>query len=145
MIESTNKDLLWALYYESDAFSIGGDRIMGRQAAGHSMLKAYANDPCKHIGVYTKSKLAKSINSFALTEIKKRNKYKTLNLIKASDKEVIKGFHLLAKEGLFLDGSSSAIIGSLNQIKHKNICCVLSGAALNNLTEVQKIISKMKN
>ena len=56
MIESTNKDLLWALYYESDAFSIGGDRIMGRQAAGHSMLKAYANDPCKHIGVYTKSK-----------------------------------------------------------------------------------------
>ena len=96
-------------------------------------------------GVYTKSKLAKSINSFALTEIKKRNKYKTLNLIKASDKEVIKGFHLLAKEGLFLDGSSSAIIGSLNQIKHKNICCVLSGAALNNLTEVQKIISKMKN
>lgn len=96
-------------------------------------------------GVYTKSKLAKSINSFALTEIKKRNKYKTLNLIKANDKEVIKGFHLLSKEGLFLDGSSSAIIGSLNQIKHKNICCVLSGAALNNLTEVQKIISKMKN
>ena len=89
--------------------------------------------------------MAKSINSFALTEIRKRNKNEELNLIKANDKEIIKGFRLLAKEGLFLDGASSAIIGSLNQIKHKNICCILSGAALNNLTEVQKIISKMKN
>ena len=96
-------------------------------------------------GIYTKSKLAKSINSFALTEIKKRNKYKELNLIRANDIEIIKGFRLLAKEGLFLDGSSCAIVGSLKKIKHKNICCVLSGSALNNLTEVQKIISKIKN
>jgi threonine synthase len=96
-------------------------------------------------GVYTKSKLAKSINSFSLTEINKRKKFKTLNLIKANDREIIKGFNLLAKEGLFLDGSSCAIVGSLNTIKYKNICCVLSGSALNNLTEVQKIISKIKN
>ena len=96
-------------------------------------------------GIYTKSKLAKSINSFALTEIKKRNKYKELNLIRANDREVIRGFRLLAKEGLFLDGSSCSIVGSLNKIKHKNICCILSGSALNNLTEVQKIISKFKN
>ena len=96
-------------------------------------------------GIYTKSKLAKSINSFALTEIKKRNKYKELNLIRANDREVIRGFRLLAKEGLFLDGSSCSIVGSLKKIKHKNICCILSGSALNNLTEVQKIISKFKN
>ena len=96
-------------------------------------------------GVYTKSKLAKSINSFSLTEVKKRNKFKTLNLINANDKDIIKGFRLLTQEGLFLDGSSCAIIGSLNKIKYKNICCVLSGSALNNLTEVQKIILKMKN
>lgn len=93
-------------------------------------------------GVYTKSKLAKSINSFALTEVKKRNKLKKLNLINANDRDITKGFSLLTKEGLFLDGSSCAIIGSLNKIKHKNICCVLSGSALNNLTEVQKIILK---
>ncbi len=99
----------------------------------------------KFYGIYTKSKLAKSINSFSLTEVNKRNKLKTLNLIKAKDKEIIKGFKLLAKEGLFLDGSSCAIVGSLNKIKYKNICCVLSGSALNNLTEVQKIISKIKN
>ena len=99
----------------------------------------------KFYGVYTKSKLAKSINSLSLIDIKKRNEYKELNLIKANDKEIVKGFRLLAKEGLFLDGSSCAIIGSLNQIKHKCICCVLSGAALNNLTEVQKIILKIKN
>ena len=94
-------------------------------------------------GVYTKSKLAKSINSFSLTEVKKRNKLKTLNLIYVNDKDIIKGFRLLAQEGLFLDGSSCAIIGSLNKIKYKNICCVLSGSALNNLTEVQKIILKI--
>jgi len=94
-------------------------------------------------GVYTKSKLAKSINSFSLTEINKKNKYKSPNLLSVNDKDIIKGFKLLANEGLFLDGSSSAIIGSLNKIKHKNICCVLSGSALNNLIEVQKIISKI--
>jgi len=95
-------------------------------------------------GVYTKSKLAKSINSFSLTEINKRNKHEPVNLISANDKDIIKGFKLLANEGLFLDGSSSAIIGSLNKIKYKNICCVLSGSALNNLAEVQKIILKFK-
>jgi len=51
---------------------------------------------------------------------------------------------LLAKEGIFLDGSSSAIIGSLNKIKYKSICCVLSGSALNNLPEVQNIMLKIK-
>ena len=30
----------------------------------------------------------------------------------------------------------------MNNNKNKNICCVLSGAALNNFTEVQKIIKK---
>jgi len=95
-------------------------------------------------GVYTKSKLAKSINSFSLTEINKRNKHEPVNLISADDKDIIKGFKLLANEGLFLDGSSSAIIGSLHKIKYKNICCVLSGSALNNLAEVQKIILKSK-
>ncbi len=98
----------------------------------------------KFYGIYTKSKLAKSINSYSLTEVKKKNKFKTLNLIKANDREIIKGFNLLAQEGLFLDGSSCAIVGSLDKIRSRNICCVLSGSALNNLTEVQKIISKIK-
>lgn len=97
----------------------------------------------KFFGIYTKSKLAKSINAFSLIEIRKRKKISEINLIRASDKEIITGFRLLAKEGLFLDGSSSAIIGSLGKIKHKNICCVLSGSAQNNLPEVQKIISKI--
>ena len=97
----------------------------------------------KFYGIYTKSKLAKSINAFSLTEISKRKKFAETNLVEATDKEIILGFRLLAKEGLFLDGSSSAIIGSLGKIKHKNICCVLSGSALNNLPEVQKIISKI--
>lgn len=96
----------------------------------------------KFYGVYSKSKLAKSINAFSLTEIKNKKKIGKLNLIKANEKEIIKGFGLLAKEGIFVDGSSSAIIGSLNKVKYKKICCVLSGSALNNLSEVQKIMLK---
>lgn len=106
-------------------------------------LSKNLNKP-KFYGVYSKSKLAKSINAFSLTEVKNRKKNRILNLIKANEKEIIKGFGLLAKEGIFVDGSSSAIIGSLNKIKYKKICCVLSGSALNNLPEVQNIILKMK-
>ena len=106
-------------------------------------LSKNLNNPVFY-GVYTKSKLAKSINAFSLTEIKKRRKYGKINLINANEKEIIMGFSLLAKEGIFLDGSSSAIIGSLNKIKYKNICCVLSGSALNNLSEVQKIMLKIR-
>ena len=44
---------------------------------------------------------------------------KDLNLIEANDKDIVKGFRLLAKEGLYLDGASSAIVGSLKKIKQK--------------------------
>jgi len=50
-----NNNLLWALYYESDAYSVSGSRIMGRQAAGNSLLKAYAKSDIPKIGVYTNS------------------------------------------------------------------------------------------
>ena len=47
---------LWAIYYESDAYSISGDKVMGRQAAGNSFLKAYALSNFKKIGIYAKNK-----------------------------------------------------------------------------------------
>ena len=46
---------LWAIYYESDAYSISGDKVMGRQAAGNSFLKAYALSNFKKIGIYAKN------------------------------------------------------------------------------------------
>ena len=47
---------LWAIYYESDAYSISGEKVMGRQAAGNSFLKAYALSDFKKIGIYAKNK-----------------------------------------------------------------------------------------
>ena len=47
---------LWAIYYESDAYSISGEKVMGRQAAGNSFLKAYALSNFKKIGIYAKNK-----------------------------------------------------------------------------------------
>jgi glycosyltransferase involved in cell wall biosynthesis len=58
-----DNNLLWALYYESDAYSVSGSRIMGRQAAGNSLLKAYAKSDIPKIGVYTNSN--ESLNNFS--------------------------------------------------------------------------------
>ncbi len=98
----------------------------------------------KFYGIYTKSKLAESINSFSLAELKKKELKKKIFLINAKDKNIITGFKLLSKEGLFLTGPSCAIVGSLDKIPHKNICCILSGYARTNLVEMQKIIFKSK-
>ena len=56
---------LWAIYYESDAYSISGDKVMGRQAAGNSFLKAYALSNFNKIGIYAKNKDS-FVNSFNL-------------------------------------------------------------------------------
>ncbi len=98
----------------------------------------------KFYGIYTKSKLAESINSFSLAELKKKELKKKIFLINAKDKNIITGFKLLSEEGLFLTGPSCAIVGSLDKIPHKNICCILSGSAGTNLVEMQKIIFKSK-
>lgn len=42
----------WALYYENDAYTVSGDKVMGRQAAGNSLLKAYAKSKYDKIGIY---------------------------------------------------------------------------------------------
>lgn len=49
------EELLWAIFYESDAYSVSGERVMGRQAAGNSLLKAYARSDIKTIASYTKN------------------------------------------------------------------------------------------
>ena len=52
----------WALYYEDDAYTISGSRIMGRQAAGNSLLKAFARSDYTNIGVYASN--PQSLDSF---------------------------------------------------------------------------------
>jgi len=50
------RDSLWALFYENEAYAVDGERIMGRQAAGNSLLKAYAYSSHSNVGVYARNK-----------------------------------------------------------------------------------------
>ena len=91
-------------------------------------------------------RLAKSINANSLVEIRKSKIKKKTQLIKANDKDILRGFKLLNQEGIFVEGSACAIIVILKKIKKsKNICCVISGSAHKNLKEVQNIISRLSN
>ncbi len=46
----------WALYYDDDGFTISGDRIMGRQAAGHQYLQAVVNSDIQNVAFYVRNK-----------------------------------------------------------------------------------------
>jgi len=54
-MENELNNYLWAIYYESEAYSVSGERIMGRQAAGNSLLKAFARSDLDSVAVYTKN------------------------------------------------------------------------------------------
>ena len=49
------KNSLWALYYHHEGFEMDGDKLMGRQAAGNSLLKAYAKSKYTDIGIFAKN------------------------------------------------------------------------------------------
>lgn len=94
-------------------------------------------------GIFSTSNLATSINSFTKYENKNLLKYPDIenNLIEAKDKEIFKGFGLLALDGLYCEASSAAIIGSLNKIKQKNLCCIITGSVQKNLIKLQNSFS----
>jgi len=97
------------------------------------------------VGVFSKSELAKSINSYSNVEIDKKGHKKDFKLIEANDQDIIDGSKLLIKEHIFAEGSACALIGILKKIKkYKNVCCIISGSAHLNLPELQKIILKGK-
>lgn len=98
----------------------------------------------KLVGIFSTSKLAKSINSYS--------KYEYLNLIKkfnidkdfieAKEKNILKGVKLLLSEGLVSEPSSAAVVGSLDHSifkKEKNICCIISGTAHKDLKGLQDL------
>jgi len=63
------KNSLWALFYQHEGFEIDGDKLMGRQAAGNSYLRALVQSKPETLGLYLKNnnqkKLAKeTISSF---------------------------------------------------------------------------------
>ena len=98
----------------------------------------------KLYGVYSYSKLATSINSFARYELQKlQNNFHMKNdFIEAKRKDIIKGMFFLKKEGIYAEPSSAAIVGSLNNNKlkkMKNICCIISGAGIKDLKTLQSI------
>ena len=44
----------WSIYYDDEGYDIKGNRIMGRQAAGWSFLKALIKDDPKRLSAYIK-------------------------------------------------------------------------------------------
>tara|TARA_B110000003_G_scaffold163085_1_gene163061 strand:+ start:3491 stop:5176 length:1686 start_codon:yes stop_codon:yes gene_type:complete len=58
-------DNIWSIYYENDAYSVSKNKVMGRQAAGNSLLKAYAKSSFSNIGVYASNE--SSFNDFTST------------------------------------------------------------------------------
>ncbi len=53
MTPMTKKYPLWSLFYEDDGYNINGKKLMGRQAAGWSFLKALVSNS-DHLSVYLK-------------------------------------------------------------------------------------------
>lgn len=99
-------------------------------------------------GVFSKSKIATSINSFTKYEGDALNKYFNIekDFIEAKDREISNGIKLLKSEGLYCEPSSAAIIGSLNKVKEKNLCCIITGSVHKNLRSFQSFINfKVKN
>ena len=90
-------------------------------------------------GIFSTSKLARSINSFTKYEYKNFSQYSDIekDFVEAKDKEILKGFDLLVSEGLYCEASSAAIIGSLKKIKQKNLCCIITGGTQKNLVTFQ--------
>lgn len=93
-------------------------------------------------GIFSKSKLAKSINPF--TQYEKKNLIEYLNideyLIEARDNNIRNGYKLLGLEGISCEPSSAAVVGSLSKINKKNICCIITGTIHKNLQQFQNIL-----
>jgi threonine synthase len=106
-------------------------------------LKKGLKDNHKIYGVFSKSKLATSINSFTKYEYKNIIKYFNFDkdFIEAKDEDILKGYKLLALEGLTCEPSSASIIGSIGKLKEKNICCIITGSIHKNLIQLQNILS----
>jgi len=94
-------------------------------------------------GIFSKSKIATSINSFTRYEYKNLDKYFDYrkDFFEAKNSDISNGNNLLKKQGLFCEPSSAAIIGSLKKIKEKNICCIITGSVQKNLKSFQNLIN----
>ncbi|MDA7812132.1 pyridoxal-phosphate dependent enzyme, partial [Candidatus Pelagibacter sp.] len=90
-------------------------------------------------GIYSKSKIATSINSFSIYEYENLIKHFNMkkDFIEAKEKEIFNGYKLLASEGLFCEPASAAVVGSLNKFKEKKICCIITGSYICYMLNLQ--------
>ena len=51
----------WALFYHHEGYEMDGDRLMGRQAAGNSFLRALVQDNPDTLGIYIKNNEQKEL------------------------------------------------------------------------------------
>ncbi len=97
-------------------------------------------------GIFSKSKIATSINSFSRYEYENLIKHFNMkkDFIEAKEKEIFNGYKLLASEGLFCEPASAAVVGSLNKFNEKKICCIITGSVHKNLRSFQKFFHLKK-
>ena len=63
MSDMNRKYPFWSLYFEMEGFEITGDKLMGRQAAGNSFLKALVKSKTDTLGIYVKNNHQKKLAS----------------------------------------------------------------------------------
>ena len=63
MSDMNRKYPFWSLYFEMEGFEITGDKLMGRQAAGNSFLKALVKSKTDTLGIYIKNNHQKKLAS----------------------------------------------------------------------------------
>lgn len=63
----------WAIFYDNDGYSINGEKIMGRQAAGWSYLKALIKSNPLRLGVYLKNSKQKKLFQEDVTPVLSSN------------------------------------------------------------------------
>lgn len=84
MINVKKKFPYWSLFYEEDGYNITGDRIMGRQAAGWSFLKALVKNS-DDLSVYLKNLDHKQLLIDKIQPLLTGNRKLNLNVIKYSE------------------------------------------------------------
>ena len=71
----------WAIFYDNDGYTITGEKIMGRQAAGWSYLKALVKNKPPRLGVYIKNAQQKDLFKNDVIPILEKDQNLTIDYI----------------------------------------------------------------
>lgn len=131
MTSFDNNNNLWSIYYEQEAYSVSGEKIMGRQAAGNSFLKAYALSDFNKIGVYAKNKSSFDSAFELFKSLLPKNTNKELSYIPWGNPNGLKNFgglfypapdiSKLIDQRYFFGSNSYSVIGITHTTASSNV------------------------